>query len=208
MNRLVDVIVPTIPERRESLARMVRSLTLSGANVNLIVVPDSETCGAGWKKGLELSHGAYVLLACDDQEFAPGWDKVCKQTVDGGKIPCPRVWWPDGSIQSQGGDMESLHHLIQRPQKDGTEVQYSTVPFLSREQADAIGMLDAHYATDVWVSLRGKQLGWPTVLRHGYEVKHHREQEGRGAGMSEPDRDAMDCERVFKELAKYEEVAA
>ena len=53
-------------------------------------------------------------------------------------------------------------------------------------------MLDIQYCCDVWVSYRGRQLGYDTVLRHGYDLVHHQEQVGRGAGMSQNERDAID----------------
>ena len=204
--KTIDVIIPTIPGREDSLERLRSSLraTTTGS-LTEVIIENSETCGWGWRKGLESSRSDYVLLACDDQEFiASGWDAFAIEAVDAGHLPCPRVWMPDGRIASQGGDMRSFAHIINRPQKDWTPVEYSTVPFLSREQAEAIGMLDVHYGSDVWVSLRGRQLGYETVLRHGYDVVHYEHPIGRGAGMSVTDRDAMDCEVVYKELAKAE----
>lgn len=203
---MIDVVIPTIPGREESLGRLLDSLAENTwDDLNAIPVYDSETCGAGWKQGLEGSEAPYVLLACDDQEFTrSGWDAVAIETVDEGLLPCPRVWNSDGTIQSQGGDMEALHHVISRPQKDRTPVDYTVIPFLSRAQADAIGMVETHYASDVWVSHRGRQLGYETVLRHGFEVVHHNEAVGRGAGMSQVDRDRMDCATVAEALARCE----
>jgi uncharacterized protein (DUF736 family) len=205
---LIDVVIPTIPERKESLERLVRSLartvSIKGkGGPALHVIENSPTCGAGWREGLEQLQGDYVLLACDDQEFlTPGWDALCRRTVDEGALPCPRIWGPDGSIESQGGDMAEPHHTIRRPQRDGTPVDYTTIPFLSRVWAEAIGMGDWHYCTDVWVSYRGRQLGLETVLRHGFDVRHHWEMAGRGAGYSQGERDAMDEAAMRKELER------
>jgi hypothetical protein len=204
---MIDCIVPTIPGREESLERFEASLErTTETGYDVFIVRNSESCGIGWKTGLDHSEAPYVLLACDDQEFLrPGWDRICIETVDEGLIPCPRVWEPDGRIQSQGGDMSHFQNIITRPQKDRTSVQYATVPFVSREMIDQIGMLEVHYASDLWVSERGRQLGWETVLRHGYDVRHWREDAGRGAGLSESERNDMDVKTVTKELERWEQ---
>ena len=62
-------------------------------------------------------------------------------------------------------------------------------------------MIPTQYCCDVWVSYRGRQLGYETVLRHGFDLIHHQEQVGRGAGMSQNDRDALDMETMLEELA-------
>ena len=205
--KTIDAIIPTIPGREDSLERLIHSLRLrTYSELNPIVIDDSESCGWGWAKGLERVEGDYVLYACDDQQFVgDGWDQAARVAADQDLIACPRVWLPDGRVESQGGDMEAFAHIIGRPQKDWTPVDYTTVPFLSASAARAIGMLaDCHYATDVWVSYRGRQLGYETALRHGFDVVHHREMHGRGAGMSQSDRDGMDVATMERELAKCE----
>jgi hypothetical protein len=206
MGVYIDLIVPTVKGREESLERCLDSYERNSlVDVVPIVVADSETCGWGWKRGLRISDAPYVLLACDDQEcVSPTWAQICIETVDKGNLPCPRVWRPDGTIESQGGDMGSPHHVVNRPQKDWTEVDYTTIPFASREMIDEIGMLEIHYSSDVWVSYRGRQLGYKTVLRHGYDVRHWKHEVGRGAGMTVVARDAKDEATMRKELEQCE----
>lgn len=202
---MVDVIVPTIPGREESLERCLTSFGKRTDDLNTIVMRESKTCGEGWLKGLELSEAPYVLLVADDIECASdSWFEVCREVADEGLLPCPRVWTPDGSVESQGGDMNAMGHIIARYQKDRTPVDFTTVPFMSREQADAIGMIETQYGCDTWVSYRGRQLGYETVLTHGYDLVHHQHPVGRGAGMSQPERDAMDTQTMREELAKHE----
>jgi hypothetical protein len=69
-------------------------------------------------------------------------------------------------------------------------------------------MLPIQYSCDVWVSYRGRQLGYETRLVHGYDLVHHQEQVGRGAGMAQHERDAMDTATMREELAKAAEEAA
>ena len=96
--------------------------------------------------------------------------------------------------------MSAVGHLLNRHRKDGAPCDFTVVPFLSRYQAEVIGMLDIQYSCDVWVSYRGRQLGYETVLRHGYDLVHHQEQVGRGAGMSQNERDAIDTQTMFEQL--------
>ncbi len=204
---MIDVIIPTIPGREASLERFLESLKKSTPDdpYREIVVPDSKTCGAGWKQGLELSSADYVLLACDDQRIVSDtWAPVGMEAADKGWIVCPRVYDFAGNIASNGGDMNAYAHLSKRPKLDWAEVDYTTIPFLSREAIDRIGMLEIHYASDVWVSYRGRQLGYRTCIRHGFDVVHYEEQIGRGAGMSQGERDQMDCETMNRALAELE----
>jgi hypothetical protein len=202
---VIDLVVPTIPGREESLERCISSFELRTDDLTAIVVKNSPTCGEGWMQGLESSTAPYVLLVADDIECASeDWDRVCRETVDAGNLPCPRVYLPTGEVESQGGDMNAFQHIRAMHRRDGAWCDYTTVPFCSREQIEAIGMVPIHYGSDVWVSYRGRQLGYETVLRHGYDLVHHREQTGRGAGYAQQERDAMDTETLWSELAEVE----
>ena len=203
---MVDLIVPTIRGREASLERCLSSFErLTDEDLTTIVVRDSKTCGEGWLEGLESSNAPYVALVADDIECASeNWAEVCIETVEEGQLPCPRVYQPDGGIESQGGDMNAYGHILSRHTKDGTEVDFTTVPFCSREQIEKIGMIPVQYACDTWISYRGRQLGYETVLRHGYDLIHHQEAVGRGAGMDQNERDRIDNETMRAELAKHE----
>lgn len=204
---VIDLIIPTIQGREDSLARCRESFEQNtyesnGHRLNVIVVPDSKTCGWGWQQGLMASDAPYVALVADDIECRSGyWAEVCIDTVDMDFIPCPRVFTPDGRIESQGGDMHAFGHILQRPRRNESLCDFTTVPFLSRQQADEIGMIGTQYACDVWASYRGRQLGYDTILRHGYDLIHHQHPVGRGAGMSQNERDALDTQTMFTELA-------
>lgn len=210
---MIDLIVPTIPGREESLERCLKSFQerTDPDVLNTIAVHDSETCGGGWKLGLEQSTADYVLLACDDQMVvgpAGVWAARAQEAADAGYIVCPRVWSPEGRVESNGGDMNAYEHISKQPKRDWTPVDYTTVPFLAREAIERIGMLDIHYASDVWVSYRGRQLGYTTVIRHGFDIVHFQEAVGRGAGMGQGERDQMDCATMREELEQLEAVEA
>lgn len=199
---MLDLIVPTIDGREASLERCLKSFEALTDDLTVIVVRNPPTCGQGWREGLERSEAPYVAFCCDDLEcISDRWAEACIEIVDEGLLPCPRVWTPDGAIESQGGDMNAVGHLLNRHRKHRAPCDFTTVPFMSREQVEAIGILPTHYGCDVWVSHRGRQLGYETVLVHGYDLVHHQEQVGRGAGMSQNERDAVDAETVRKALA-------
>lgn len=172
----IDVIVPTVEGREESLERCLASFP----GLNHIVIRDEPTCGRAWIRGIKQSSADYLLLTCDDIEAVNDrWIEPCVEAVDDGYLPAPVIYRPDGSLESAGGDMNAQACLINHIQADWTPVDFTPMPFWSREQARKIRMLPNHYMTDVWVSHRGRQLGYETVLRHGYQLRHHHEMPGR-----------------------------
>lgn len=186
----IDLIVPTIPGREESLERCLESF---GDRVNPIVVRGASSCGEGWIEGLRRSGGDYVLLCADDIEAHPDLCLVeCKITADEGYLPAPIVYRPNGSIESAGGDMSAPACLLSRVEADWTPVDFTPMPFLSREQIRKIRMIPAHYMTDVYASYRGRDLGYETVLRTPYRLIHHHLAVGRIHGGSAKDRAIFD----------------
>lgn len=211
----IGIVIPTIPGREESLKRCLGSYAASeDVDLRFHVYRNSPRSGTGWKRGtaelVELyGKPDYLHLTNDDCEAArKDWWRDAVEACDQGKIPAPVVKNSDGSLQSAGGDMNAGAHLLTTVQEDWAEVGFTTVPFLSWEQWQRIGMLDVHYASDLWVSEYGRQLGYPTVLRHGYEIVHHMHEVGRGAGMEQGARDRMDRETVSLELARRAERAS
>lgn len=173
---MIDVVVPTVSGREDSLERCIDSYERHTAPdvCTFIVIRDEETCGIAWGKGMELSTAPYVHLTCDDLELrSDTWAGACCESVDEGFLPCPIVYRPDGSLESCGGDVNVGAHLIGHEQPDKTVCDFSVVPFMSRKQADAIGMVPGHYKTDVYASHRGRQLGWETIVRLPYAFTHH-----------------------------------
>lgn len=172
----IDIVIPTVTGREDTLARCVESYerhTVRGI-YNLIVITDEETCGKAWLRGMEKAQCDHIHLTCDDLEVtSPTWAGACMEAVANGKMPAPIVRRPDGSLESCGGDMNAMHCLISKLQPNGAEVDFSPVPFGSREQVEAIGMHPGHYETDTYFSHKGRELGWPTVVTYGYEFMHH-----------------------------------
>lgn len=191
---MLAVIIPTIPGREESLARTIASYRLPDSDIG--IYPNSPSSGAGWLRGTEefvKRHGEpdYLALTNDDCELI-GDLEAAKEVCDAGLLPAPIVYNPDDSLQSAGGMIGAPGNLLQSIGPDRSPVGFTTVPFMSWEQWKQIGMLEVHYASDVWVSYRGRQLGIETGLCHGYQVRHHNHHVGRGAGMEQNARDAQD----------------
>jgi hypothetical protein len=170
---VIDIVLPTVAGREADLERCIASYEANTAPdvLTFIVIHDEPNCGTAWIKGMEASTAPYVHLTADDLEVtSPTW----AEASDRGLLPCPIVRRPNGSIESCGGDMSAPACLISELQENGTEVDFSPVPFGSREQVEAIGMIEAQYETDTYFSHKGRELGWPTVVCHGYEFTHHR----------------------------------
>ena len=71
-------------------------------------------------------------------------------------------------------------------------VDFTPMPFLSRAQIERIGMIPSHMMCDVWVSHRGRQLGYETVLLHDYRLIHHHEMTGRKSDTGPGDKQIYD----------------
>lgn len=176
MRHEIDVIVPTVPGREESLERCLRSFP----DLNHIVVSGYPACGQAWQAGLGVSDAPYVLLSADDIEAMDSdWIEPCIEAVDEDLLPAPMVFRPDGSIESAGGDMGASGNLLTDVRPNREAVGFTPMPFVSRAQIEAIGMIPTHMMCDVWVSHRGRQLGYETVLLHDYRLIHHHEMTGR-----------------------------
>jgi len=190
---MIDVIVPTIEGREESLERCLASFP----GLNHIVVRGQDSCGAAWIEGIKRSSGDYLLLSADDIEAQDDtWIEPCVEAVDDGYLPAPIVYRPDGSVESAGGDMNAPACLLHEIQPDWTPVDFTPMPFVSRDQIRKTRVIPSHMMCDVWVSHRGRQLGYETVLRHDYKLIHHHEMIGRKSYTDADDR------RIFAEAIK------
>ena len=173
---MIDLIVPTIEGREESLERCLASFP----DLNHIVVKGQPTCGLGWIEGIKRSSADYLLLCCDDIESEPDCDlSACIEAVDDDYLPAPIIYRPNGTVESAGGDMGAPGCLLSDVQPDWTPVDFTPLPFVSREQIKKIRMIEAHYMTDVYLSHKGRRLGYETVLRNNFRLIHHHEMAGR-----------------------------
>jgi glycosyltransferase involved in cell wall biosynthesis len=137
-----------------------------------LVYRDLPTCGVAWNIGIIEAQGDYILLFADDLEAHEGWYEAGVESLGNNVIPCPRVLNTDGTLQSCGTYAEEA--------EDGTPSVVARVPFLTRHMAQTMHpIFENLYMGDHWITWRGKQLGWPTLVNRKMEFTHHFAQEGR-----------------------------
>lgn len=194
----IAVVVPTVHGRDAHLSRCVDAYRVSTARLAeddelaLYIERDHDTCGEAWRAGAaraEQDGFDYLHLTADDLEPHPGWIAPAVECVDEGFIPAPVVLEPDGTLQSAGINGWDCYR---GPHVDWMHVESTTVPFMSRKQWQAVGMIPLHYCTDMWVSYRADRAGWPTRLRMDMVFTHHNAELARGAGMGQHPRTVHD----------------
>ena len=191
----VAIVVPTVDGREQDLARCLKAYKRTAPKARVYVEHGHGSCGEAWicgatkatKDGFD-----YLHLTADDLEPQAGWLKAAVQTVDRGLIPAPLVHHPDGSLESAGLNGFTLNSHVGG---DWQPVENTTVPFLTREMWEQIGMIPVHYATDVWVSAMGRRRGWETVIRTSMRFTHYTAPAGRNHGRAPGD--ANECRRLL-----------
>lgn len=169
---LISVIVPTIKGREHWLERCEAAYRATTEDFEFIVLNDYPTCGAAWNEGLQQAKGDYINLSADDLEPQTDWWVYGILAVDAGIIPCPRILNPDGTLQSCGTFAEEA--------EDGTPSVVARVPFFSREMAEVFyPIFENHYMGDHWITWKGNQHGWPTLVVRKMVFTHHFAMEGR-----------------------------
>jgi hypothetical protein len=193
------IIVPTIEGRETDLQRCLAAYSQTAPEATVYVERGHSSCGEAWLAGTrraERDGFDYLHLTADDLEPHPGWLEAAIESVDRGEIPAPLVYHPDGSLESAGlagfGCYLGDHH-------EGALIEGTTVPFLTREMWDVIGMIRVHYCTDLWVSAIGRRHGWETVIRTGMRFTHYTAMPGRNYGRV-PD-DTREYLRLIQEAA-------
>lgn len=197
----IDVVIPTIQGRESYLERCIESYKTNSVHpISITIVHDKPCVGSAWNTGANEAfsrmlagidgNSVYLHLTNDDITACPGWDVAACQASENGWFPSPQLLMPDGTTQQWG--------RMLRPIPDGTQVDSTTVPFMSWGLWMKIGpCLDVHYYSDDWLSWRARQEGVPSVYVEGYKLAHHWAQHGRGAGMTESDRMVHD-EKIYR----------
>ena len=171
---MISVIVPTISGREHWLRRCTDAYcrTLGPFPYELIVLRDRASCGIAWNEGIARARGKYIHLTADDIEPCDGWVTPAVMSVKAGELPAARILNSGGTLQSCGTDAKE--------HAEGEVATIARIPFATAEQFEKIGpMLDIHYQTDQWFSHRGRQVGYPTIVRRDYLFYHHFAPEGR-----------------------------
>lgn len=186
---LISVICPTVSGREHWLEKALMSIRRTVPAFQWLVYENLPTCTEGWNRGIERVEGDYVLLFADDLEAHPGWLQAGIDALEEGIIPCPRILNPDGSLQSCGTFAEEA--------ENGTPSVVARIPFLTREMAQMMHPIwDRHYLSDHWITWKGEQLGWPTLVVRSMLFTHHFAPEGRKDTLAA---DARDYKREIGE---------
>jgi hypothetical protein len=173
------IVVPTIDGREEDLERCLGSYQATAPDAKVYVEHGHPSCGVAWLAGAKRATADgfdYLHLTNDDLEAHDGWLEPAIETVDRGYIPAPLVFHPDGSMESAGLQNFGCYR---GPHDDWMHIEGTTVPFLTAEMWDRIGMVPIHYCSDLWVSAKGRKCGWETVVRTAMRFTHHTAQAGR-----------------------------
>ena len=169
---MISIVIPTISGREKYLAQCIDAYDRFTRDCEMIVLKDRATCGEVWAEGGEMAKVDYLHFSADDLEPHEDWWEPAVRAVKDGKLPCPRIYQPNGALESCGAWGTEM--------PDGTETNIARIPFLGREQWDhGNWILDSHYYTDNWIWHRGQQLGIPTIVTHGYDFTHYYASEGR-----------------------------
>lgn len=195
---MISIVVPTIRGREEHLERCLAAYEANTSEkFELIIEHDHPACGPGWNAGAERATGDIIHFTADDLEPHEGWDVAALEALARGALPAPRLVNQHGLLDSCG-----LHGV---EMEDWAPVPMSVVPFMTRDQWQAIGpVLPIHYFTDNWISWRAARAGWPTVVRRGFAFTHWWAEVGRGAGMTYQERMRSDQAAYLAAVAEAE----
>lgn len=178
--RSLAIVIPTVPGREEHLERCLQAYWRTAPDACVYVEHDHSSCGEGWIAGAAKAEPFdYLHLTADDLEPHEGWLAPAIEAVDKGYIPAPVITHPGGALESAGLAGFSMYA---GPYVDWQPIEATTVPFLTAEMWDAIGMLPIHYCSDLWVSHVGRRHGWETAIRDQMRFTHYTAPAGRNYG--------------------------
>jgi len=169
---VLSVVIPTIDGREESLARAREAYRQTGPiEMEIIVIENLANWPAACNEGYRRAVGDRLHFSADDLEPLEGWWKEALPWLDEhDELPAPKVFnhSPDGEWDN----------AVDGP--DGAIPHFTRIPLMTREQYERIGPWpEIPYASDVWLSERGRTLGIETRMFHSYAFVHHWNQVGR-----------------------------
>ncbi len=169
---MLSVIIPTITGREESYGRCLLAYvqTLPEGS-EIVTVRDKENWPTACNEGYRRAKGDVLHFTADDLEPLPGWWEQALPWLDEhDELPAPKVFnhSPDGEWDNAVDG------------SDGAIPHFTRIPLMTRDQYERIGPWpEIPYASDVWLSERGRTLGIETRMFHSYAFVHHWSQVGR-----------------------------
>jgi hypothetical protein len=169
---MLSVVIPSIDGREDSLARARDAYLRTGpTEMEIIVVRNLANWPAACNEGYRRAVGDRLHFTADDLEPIEGWWQEALPWLDEhDELPAPRVFnhSPDG-VWDNAIDGA-----------DGAIPHFTRIPLMTRDQYERIGPWpEIPYASDVWLSERGRTLGIETRMFHSYAFVHHWSQVGR-----------------------------
>jgi hypothetical protein len=169
----IVVVIPTIPERKESLEVCVAkyTMTLEGVPHEIKTIHGCDTCGEGWDIGVRyaLSVGSkYVHITADDIDPLPGWYQTAVEVMDAGFLPTQ--WMDDRGVGiSYPGQFE-----------DWDEEIACSLPFcFTEDAAEILPYPHLHTPIDLWWSAMMRRNGHRWCYHHGFGFVHRADPRGR-----------------------------
>lgn len=193
---LVSVIIPTVDGREDDLSNCLAGLSNQPFDQEIIILRNRSTCGEAWAEEAARCHGNYIWFCADDVVPEAGFLSAMIEACDAGYCPTATVYEGDGLLQSAGIEGVDCH----KPEKlvDWAHVSHTTTPFMNREQwayyqpEDWAMLSELHYASDLFHSRLMAEHGVQTVVRTPARLFHYNSLPGRGAGMGQHERTAID----------------
>lgn len=169
---MLSVVIPTIDGREGSLARAQAAYLRTGpAEMEIIVVRNLANWPAACNAGYRRAVGDRLHFSADDLEPLEGWWQQALPWLDEhDELPAPKVF-----NHSADGEWDNA---VDGP--DGGVPHFTRIPLMTRDQYERIGPWpEIPYASDVWLSERGRTLGIETRMFHSYAFVHYWSQVGR-----------------------------
>ena len=174
----ISVVVPNITGREDLLdrCRAAYKQHSDGVRVEWIVAKDQGGAGHAWNAGASQATGDYLHLTCDDMLPHAGWADVAISAAEQGVYPAPRILKADGELQNCGtlGSGMMLGEVV-----DGTPVNASELPFLSRDLWQPGMVVTGHYYSDDWMGVWARHQGLSVEVRRDYLFTHLEGRVGR-----------------------------
>lgn len=171
---MLSIVIPTITGREETLDRCLNSYTQYTPHfddVDVVIIQDAPNWPAACNEGFRQSLGDVIHFTADDLEATEGWlPDALTMCLERNELPAPVVY-----NHSLDGEWDNRYDGA-----DGAVTHFTRIPMMTRCQWEEIGEWpEIPYASDVWVSERGRQVGIETRMVYSYRFVHHWSQIGR-----------------------------
>lgn len=162
----LSVLIPTLAERREQLARTVFAYQQTAPGCEVLTTALFNSVFSGWGAGCNYlaghATGDVFLFPSDDAVPRPGWYEAGLAALERGMMPRARLL-EAGRPGNPRFDAAA----------DWSPLDFSAFVFLPRDVFFAVGPVQpSTWYVDVEYSARLQAFGWPVVARDGFTWDH------------------------------------